>query len=337
MNLQSLRIVSITFALGLLGLGCGKGGGVQGEPCEFDLNCDDNVECTVNRCVEEMCVYTLSQEPQCDGACLEDIDCEDGDDCTEDTCAGDSICDSVTIPDCEPTSGPPSGNFITSVPENGQAYEFGIYSHDAIYQAYLEDQEEAAAALAVGACVLTTFTTPGQITLLPIGNVVIKDGGTIIVDIAPTGNNRYESPFQIAVGAVLDVEITGSDNVTATTCTDVIARPGFLSFDNLSFSGGTTFFKTTTYDPVPADRVFLQFDYFGTEPQTMRCRLDPAAGTFTMPDADFAALGQSGTVRAFSVNIDRCTVEASDGPRDILFETNSGTGNGGYTKETDPP
>jgi Dictyostelium (slime mold) repeat len=79
--------------------------------CQVDIECDDGDACTVDSCVDGMCVHTLIE---CDdgNACTEDfcipeigcvseeINCDDGNACTEDFCFADQGCVHEEI-DCD--------------------------------------------------------------------------------------------------------------------------------------------------------------------------------------------------------------------------------------------
>lgn len=308
---------------------------VEPTPCTTVAECDDGDDCTEDFCVSMECQREVVQTPECipDYGCEIDQDCEDDDPCTEDVCAAGE-CFNEPIEDCG-ADGPLSGIVDLDVGSDDQGRPFGNYSPDTVYEEWLEAQE-AGEEIPTGTCAEYLYTNPTGAQLASMGDLEIERDGELLATITPDPYFRYDgytAPFPVAVGDVLDLIVTGSPPGTSASTIPgafhVFDRP---AFSNLTFTTDTID-GTFSYTPVPADRLFLTFQYFTTEPKILRCRLDPEAGTFVMPAADYAALGASGSVQAEAKRVQRGAIDAEDQERALLLTTTRRTSQGSYDKE----
>lgn len=60
--------------------------------CDHDSDCMDEDPCTQGTCVDNACVQTPSEDPECTPECYSHPDCDDGDECTMDVCGFDGEC-----------------------------------------------------------------------------------------------------------------------------------------------------------------------------------------------------------------------------------------------------
>lgn len=150
---------------------CGGGyacyGGKCGN-CSAAFECDDDNECTDQKCKDNQCVF-VANESSCDDQdeCTKDdicadkecwgdeIDCDDGNDCTVDDCDSDIGCQHAKLSgvDCESGfGGCIDGLCVAKKPVCPDGWGLGSYEPARCYRPFAEEDEELAFADAESLC-----------------------------------------------------------------------------------------------------------------------------------------------------------------------------------------
>jgi len=312
-----------------------EAGELEQSPCNSPADCaDDDNPCTVATCQSRVCGVTVDRTvPGCELACTGEFpgECDDGDPCTMEFCDDLYTCVYEPVEPCTTATGPIVGQVQAALP--AQSDDVFFSAQFAVEWELVKEEELAELdAVPVGQCVeIPQGGNFPMITPRDAGPIQLRDAGGAVVAEVPYTDGYYGGTFAgLPLGVRYSVGTGGSAFADAQTMANVIeVPPARAQFTGpRDANGGFYLLMTTPVMPyaIPAQartwharatHVRLFVDYFNAMSQVtrLRCELDPAGTSITLPQAHFDAMSmfQSHSTRIEIVGVDTPAFTLKDG------------------------